>query len=265
MRMMSIGSGSSGNAIYAGTDNTHVLVDVGLSGKKIESGLNQADLSIGDLDAVLISHEHMDHISGLGVLLRKHPMPVYTSEGTIRALQDMNNLGKVDWSLFHPIRQDEAFYVKDMLVTPIGVSHDAAEPLMYRLDHEESCGAVVTDLGKYDDHIIRCLEGVQTIYLEANHDRRMLETGPYPYPLKRRILGQQGHLCNEDSGRLMVALLHDKIRNIFLSHLSHENNLPELAYEAVRLEIEMSDTPYHGGDFPIEVAARGVPSACVAF
>ena len=104
---------------------------------------------------------------------------------------------------------------------------------------------------------------LSAIYLEANHDVRMLQMGRYPYPLKQRILGKRGHLSNEASGRLLTAILNDKMQRIFLSHLSHENNMPELAYEAVRMEVEMSDTAWHGDDFPIDIAKRDVPSECI--
>ena len=123
--------------------------------------------------------------------------------------------------------------------------------------------AVCTDLGCYNDYTVDCLTGMDAMVLEANHDIRMLEQGPYPYPLKRRILGELGHLSNEASGRLLSSVLNDTIRKIFLGHLSLENNYPDLAFESVRMEITMGDNPYRASDFDISVAKRDVPSECI--
>ena len=265
MRMRSIASGSSGNAIYVGTDNTHLLVDAGISGKRIEEGLRELDLCGKDLDGILITHEHSDHIGGLGVLLRKCPMPVYATQETIDAILAKKELGKVDWEFFNPIEKDKDFCIKDLQIRAMRISHDAANPVMYRFSHNGVDTAIATDLGEYDDYTIQNLMGLRAIYLEANHDLRMLQTGPYPYPLKQRVSGKCGHLSNESAGRLLSAILNDDMEHIFLSHLSKENNLPELAYEAVRLEVEMADTPYHGDDFNIEVARRSEPSPIIQF
>jgi len=261
--MKSIASGSSGNAIYVGSDTTHILVDAGISAKRIEEGLNQMDVCGKDLDAVLITHEHSDHIGGLGVMCRKYGVPVYATKGTIEAIWHTSGLGCVDQSLFHEISSEEKFIVKDITIRTMKISHDAAQPVAYRFLHEGKKAAIITDLGMYDDYIIGNLQGLNAIYLEANHDVRMLQTGRYPYPLKQRILGKRGHLSNEASGKLLTCLLNDHMEHIFLSHLSHENNLPELAYEAVRLEVTMSETPYRGDDFNIEIAQRSEPSACI--
>ena len=123
--------------------------------------------------------------------------------------------------------------------------------------------AVCTDLGCYSDYTIDCLMGMDAMLIEANHDIRMLEQGPYPYPLKRRILGELGHLSNEASGRLLSSVLNDTIRKIYLGHLSLENNYPDLAFESVRMEITMGDNPYKASDFDISVAKRDVPSECI--
>ena len=140
---------------------------------------------------------------------------------------------------------------------------DAADPVAYRFKYGGIKTAVVTDLGVYDEYTIGGLMGLSAIFLEANHDIRMLQTGRYPYPLKQRILGKRGHLSNEASGRLLSVLLNEHMQHIFLSHLSQENNLPELAYEAVRMEDEMSDTVWRGDDFPIDIAKRDMPSECI--
>lgn len=260
MRFVSIASGSSGNCVYIGSESTHLLVDTGIAYKKINEGLQEIGLSGHDLNGILITHEHSDHICGLGVLARKSGVPVYASPGTISRLKANKALGPVEESIYHPIRADEDFSVGDLLVKPFSNSHDAAEPLGYRIHQGAKSVAVCTDLGNYSQYTIDRLRGLDAILLESNHDVRMLQAGPYPYPLKQRILSDCGHLSNEACGRLLCEILHDRMKHILLGHLSKENNLPELAYEAVRLEITMGDNPYDAGDFPISIARRDTPS-----
>ncbi|MBO5283672.1 MAG: MBL fold metallo-hydrolase [Lachnospiraceae bacterium] len=256
MRMCSIASGSSGNCIYVGSDTTHLLVDVGISGKRTESGLESLGICGKDLDGILITHEHMDHISGLGVLARKYEVPLYATRGTIEAIRQMNNMGNIDEELWVEVQADQRFTIKDLTVNPMRISHDAAQPVGYRISYGSKKAAVCTDLGAYDDYTVECLKGLDAILIEANHDVNMLQVGPYPYYLKQRILGSRGHLSNENSGRLLSRILHDHLRYISLGHLSKENNLPELAYEAVRMEITLGDNPYKAEDFQIQVAHR---------
>lgn len=203
MDLCSIASGSSGNCIYAGTDDCHLLVDAGISGKRIENGLNSIGLKTAEMDGILITHEHSDHIAGLGVVARKYGIPMYGTKETIDAILHTSSVGKVDESLFHPILPDEAFTIGDITVKPFSISHDAANPVAYVMEHDTKKVAVATDLGKYDDYIIDKLQGLDVLLLEANHDIRMLQAGSYPYPLKRRILGERGHLSNEASGQLL--------------------------------------------------------------
>lgn len=264
MEMCSIASGSSGNCIYVGNNDTHVIIDAGISGKRVEKGLNEIGLKTSEMDGILVTHEHSDHIGGLGVLARRYGIPIYATKGTIGAILRSRSVGEIPEGLFREICEDERFEVGDLSVNPIRVSHDAAQPVAYRFYHKDSSVAVMTDLGKYDDYIIENLQGCDALLLEANHDINMLQVGRYPYPLKQRILGERGHLSNETSGRLLCRLLHDKLKNIVLGHLSAENNLAELAYETVRMEITMGDTPYKFKDFPVSVAKRGERSELIA-
>ena len=263
MRLCSIASGSSGNCVYVGSEATHLLVDTGISGKRIEQGLKELDLTPKDLDGILITHEHADHISGLGVMARKYEIPVYATEGTIRAMFQSGSLGRVEESLFHRVEEDEKFILKDLTIHPMHISHDAAQPVAYRIFYGEKRVAVCTDLGVYNEYTVECLKGMDALLLEANHDVNMLQVGPYPYYLKQRILGDRGHLSNENSGRLLCRVLHDGLRTVLLGHLSKENNLPELAYESVRMEINMDDNPYRAGYFDIRVAKRSEMSPVV--
>ena len=260
LELCSIASGSSGNCICVGSDDSHVLIDAGISGKKIENGLNAIDLKSQDMQGILVTHEHIDHIAGLGVMARRYGLPLYATPGTIDAIKNVKSVGKIEESLFHPITPMEEFSIGDLEITPIPISHDAAEPVAYRIKKDHHIFAVVTDLGTYDDATIQELQGLEVLLLEANHDIHMLETGAYPYSLKRRIMGDRGHLSNERSGQLLGELLHDKFGTVMLGHLSKENNYEELAYEAVRLEVTSGDNPYKADDFPMYVAKRDAVS-----
>lgn len=263
MNLCSITSGSSGNCIYVGSDHTHIMVDAGISGKRIEQGMNQIDLTIRDMDAVLITHEHSDHVKGLGVIARKYGIPIYATKGTISAIQSSSSVGKIPKELFYPIVPDQEYQIKDITVKPFSVSHDAADPVAYRFEKEHEAIGIATDLGKYEEYTVDRLRGLDVLLLEANHDIRMLQVGSYPYYLKQRILSEQGHLSNESAGRLLCRVLHDKLKAVLLGHLSQENNYAELAYETVRLEIESADCVYHADDFPIAVAGRNENSRLI--
>lgn len=256
MRLVSIASGSSGNCIYIGSDNTHILVDAGISNKRIEQGLNEIGLKGNDINAVVITHEHSDHTKGLGVLARKYGVPIYGTKETLEEIGEMKYLGEYPRELFCPVRPDVEFTVGDLNIQPFSIDHDAANPVAYRVNHGRRNVAVATDMGHYDQYVIDHLQGLDALLLESNHDVNMLETGPYPYYLKRRILGDHGHLSNENAGRLLNYVLHDHLKHILLGHLSKENNYEALAYETVRLEIDQGDTPYKASDFSIAVAKR---------
>lgn len=263
MRLLSIASGSSGNCIYVGDDTTHILIDAGISGKRIEAGLNMVGVSGKDLDAVFITHEHIDHISGLGVLSRKYDIPIYATEGTLRGIRYAKSLGYISDDLFARIHPNEHISIGSLLVSAMPISHDAAEPVCYKVSNDKSCLAVATDMGCYTEETVEALSGMDAILLEANHDVNMLQVGPYPYYLKQRILGNKGHLSNESAGKLLSRIAHDGLKHVLLGHLSRENNLPQLAHEAVRLEITMGDNPYQASDFHIVVANRSEPTELI--
>ncbi len=256
LELCSIASGSSGNCICVGSDHTHLLVDAGISGKRIENGLNEIDLKTSDMQGILITHEHIDHIAGLGVLARRYGIPMFATEKTIMAILNTKSVGKIDESLFQVIQPGKRFSIGELMIHPISISHDAADPVAYKVINGDKKVAVVTDLGTYNQAIIDELQGLDAMLLEANHDVKMLQTGVYPYPLKQRILGDRGHLSNERSGQLLCELLHDNFGTVVLGHLSKENNYEALAYEAVRLEVTMGDNPYKADDFPMYVAKR---------
>ena len=263
MRFVSIASGSSGNCIYVGTEQANLLGDAGISNKRIEQGLNEIGVKGSELTGIVITHEHSDHVRGLGVLARKHGVPIYGTAETLEEIKGMSSLGKMPAELFHPILPEVEFSIGDMTILPFSIDHDAANPVAYRISQGRKQVAVATDMGHFDQHIIDHLQGLDALLLESNHDLRMLETGPYPYYLKRRIMGDHGHLSNETAGRLLNFILHDRLKTVLLGHLSKENNYPELALESVRCEITQGDTPYKGTDFCIEVAKRDAMSEII--
>lgn len=263
IELCSIASGSSGNCICVGSDTCHILVDAGISGKRIENGLHSMGLKPQEIEGILITHEHIDHVAGLGVMARRYGIPMYATQGTIDAIKSIRSVGKIDDVLFHPICPQIEFCIGDLEVKPISVSHDAADPVAYKVTCGEKKLAVATDMGNYDEGIVQELSGMDLLLLEANHDIRMLEMGPYPYPLKQRILGDKGHLSNERSGQLLGNLLHDGFGTVMLGHLSKENNYEALAYETVRLEVTLGENPYKAEDFPMYVAKRDAVSPVI--
>ncbi|MBQ2402057.1 MAG: MBL fold metallo-hydrolase, partial [Lachnospiraceae bacterium] len=212
MRFVSIASGSSGNCIYAGTDSTHILIDAGISAKRIETGLFEVGLKPGELSGICITHEHSDHIKGLGVLARKYEIPIYATEGTLAEIRNVKSLGEYPEELLKPLRPDVKMTLGDLDILPFHIDHDAADPVAYRIQSSNKSVAVATDLGHYNQYTIDHLLDLDAVLLESNHDLRMLESGPYPYYLKRRIMGNFGHLSNENAGRLLNCILNDKMK-----------------------------------------------------
>lgn len=263
MRLCSLYSGSSGNCIYVGSDHTNILIDAGVSMKKIIAALSQIDVKPEEIDCILITHEHSDHIGGLGVFLRKYGIPVYGTAKTLEAVSHYKSLGKVDFSLFNSIHPEESFLINDIYVKAISTWHDAADPVCYTATDGKNKISIATDLGDYNSHIVDALSGSDAMLIEANHDIRMLEVGPYPYPLKQRILSQYGHLSNERGGQLVRELLNDHIKGIYLGHLSKENNYPDLAFEAVKSELYGNAYSNDYRDFNIMVANRDTCSPLI--
>ena len=258
MELASIASGSSGNCILVKSDNANIIVDIGISRKRVVEGLEFFDTKPSDIDAIFITHEHLDHIKGLGVYLRSFATPVYGSKGTIDCLKNEIDLGPVDYSLFNVI--DERVEINDIVVKPIATKHDAAEPVLYRFESDDSAVAVVTDLGCYDKGLVQQLQGLDGLLVEANHDVNMLQVGPYPYNLKTRIWSDQGHLSNETCAKLVDEISSSKLKHVILGHLSGENNYPDLACQTVRNELDMSDSDITSDDIEIKVANRKSPS-----
>ena len=255
MNLCSIASGSSGNCIYVGSDHTSLLVDVGISKKRIEEGLRSIDRSCQECDGILITHEHTDHIKGLGVLSRRYGLPVFATGKTIDAIFEYKNLGKVDRSLFQSIEADHPFWIGDIKIEASRVWHDAADPVCYSFWSNGSKASIATDLGDYDEYLVEKIYGSDILFVEANHDVNMLQVGRYPYYLKRRILGRNGHLSNERCAQLIQDTATEGTRKVYLGHLSKENNYEKLAYETVKVSLPDK------AELPLEVAKRDAVSS----
>lgn len=265
MKITAIASGSSGNCICVSENEKAFLIDAGISKKRIEEGLETAGVLPEQLSGILITHEHIDHIKGLGVFMRKYDVPVFATEKTIDAIQETSSIGKVNTDLFNVVTPDREVKIADFDIRPFSVSHDAVDPVAYRFMKDDKAGAVITDLGYYDDYIVDNLLGLDAVLLEANHDINMLQTGAYPYYLKQRIWGNKGHLSNEISGRLLNRIASKKLKNVILGHLSNENNYPELAFEAVRNEVNAGEGDINANDFNMIVARRDKTSETIYF
>ncbi|BBO76453.1 MBL fold metallo-hydrolase [Desulfosarcina widdelii] len=236
-----LASGSRGNAIYVSDGRTAILIDAGLSGIEIQRRMAAKGLDPGGLDAILVSHEHADHIQGVGVLSRRFGLTVHISDATREASQSA--LGKL--AAIHPFTCGRNFPIGDLVVHPFSISHDAVDPAGFTIRCNGSKVGVATDLGIATSVVKTHLQSCDILILEANHDDRMLIDGPYPWPLKQRIRGRSGHLSNEDAASLLDGLRHDRLAHVILAHLSEENNTPDIAREAIETVLQGSSTKLH--------------------
>ncbi|MDE7298211.1 MAG: MBL fold metallo-hydrolase [Lachnospiraceae bacterium] len=259
MTLCSIASGSSGNCIYIGTKSTHLLVDAGISAKRIEEGLRSINVEPDSLAAILITHEHSDHVQGLSVFGRKHAVPVYATAGTLTQYLESGKCRPEPGEWLNEVEYGRCFTVGDIEVSPFAISHDAVRPVSYTFRAGGHKIGMATDLGTYNETTVESLRGSEILYLEANHDENMLLVGSYPYQLKQRILGRKGHLSNDAASGLIGRLLHEGLRVVVLGHLSKENNYPELAYETVRQDLYRSWS-FSAPVPEILVASRDKPS-----
>lgn len=239
MRLSVLASGSKGNAIFIEMDGTRLLLDVGIGLRRLKEGMTALGVPLDTLDGVLLTHEHRDHVVGLSALLKEVSLPVYSRPGTIAALPRRDLL---PLTCLHPFRGDVV--IGGVKVEPFPLSHDAAEPVGYRVRGSRTC-TVATDLGFVTGAVQDAIEGADVLVLEANHDPATLKRGGYPWPLKQRILSNRGHLSNLDAA-WALARMKKRPAQVFLAHLSEQNNRPELAEETVRDVLFRQGMPLSG-------------------
>ena len=226
MQVAILASGSKGNSVYVELDGVRILVDAGISAARITKGLRARGIEPQSLDAVLITHEHIDHVRGLKTLAKQYHLPILATRGTLAGIDG----GAAFEDYMRGITGD--FKIGEAAVHPFAISHDAAEPCGFRIEGSHCC-TIATDLGVVTDTVQEAMEGADVLVLEANHDADLLRRGSYPWPLKRRILSNRGHLANGEAAWALTRMKKHP-RKVYLAHLSEENNHPALACDTVQ-------------------------------
>lgn len=262
MKFCSLYSGSSGNSMFVATENAKILIDAGLPGKKIDSALQEINEKPSEIDGIFVTHEHSDHIKGIGVMSRKYDIPIYANCDTWSAME--SSIGKIKEHNIKVIEKRSNTIIKDMNIKAFNIPHDAAAPMGYTVSDDKNSISVATDFGTFTKEIYDNIKDSEVILLESNHDVSMLKYGPYPYQLKRRILSEIGHLSNDDCGTAIVNLLSYKPKKqIILGHLSNTNNQPDLAYQTV-LNVLNENGIKEKRDITLTMANRHSPSSYIS-
>ncbi|MEG1548270.1 MAG: MBL fold metallo-hydrolase [Clostridia bacterium] len=239
MRFCPLYSGSSGNATLVEAGDVRLLIDAGLPGRTVENALRQCGVDPCTLSAILVTHEHRDHIGGVGVLSRRYSLPVYANAGTWAGMQPIT--GEIAPKNTRVFETNRDFYIKNVNILPFKTPHDANESVGYVINCGGVMVSVMTDVGHVSERMLAAVQGSDIILIEANHDVEMLKAGSYPYPLKRRILGDNGHLSNENAGMALCKLYREGVKHAVLGHLSKDNNYEALAMETVRSVLREDD------------------------
>ena len=243
-------SSSSGNSTYLATASGGVLVDVGVSSKRLHHALAERQIDADSIRAIFLTHEHTDHVSGLRVFLKQHPVPVYATRGTLEALAQKELLPAGTQTVV----ADSPHTIAGMEITAFATPHDSTESCGYRVTFpDERVAVIATDIGCVTDTVQTALKGADLVHIESNHDVRMLECGPYPYSLKQRILADTGHLSNDRCDALLPTLLASGTTRFVLAHLSRDNNTPLLAHAGAKAAFEAIGAREHS-DYLLAVA-----------
>lgn len=257
MKFCSLASGSSGNCQYIEYKNTKILIDAGMSGKKIEEQLNNIDVDPATIDAIFVTHEHIDHIKGVGVLSRRYDMKVFSNAKTLQAM--LPTVKKLEAKNIFLFENEKPFTFKDLHILPISTFHDCAEGCGFVLEGNRKI-SLMTDTGWINTETMEALSGSALYYLESNHDYEMLINGPYSWALKQRILSTHGHLSNDNAAEVLAKLLCKQKEVVLLGHLSGDNNLPIVAARTVR-DALANQNIMEGTDYVMEVAPRHMTSS----
>jgi phosphoribosyl 1,2-cyclic phosphodiesterase len=261
LKLSVLASGSTGNAIYVEAEGQSFLIDAGLSGKQMEGLFSQIDRKIDDLSAIFVTHEHSDHIKGIGVLARKYRIPVYANERTWKAMDPLIGEVALDQKFTFQMETVKSFGSVD--VQSFGVSHDAVEPMFYVFHHSGQKIVLITDTGYVSDRMKKIIENANAYVFESNHDVQMLRMGRYPWSIKRRILSDVGHVSNEDAALAMSEVIGDNTKSIYLAHLSLDNNMKELARMSVSQTLESTGI-FVGDSFQLYDTDPKTPTKLVA-
>ena len=259
LEFCSLYSGSSGNSLLVKTENTNILIDAGVSSKKIETALNSINIDPSSLDGILITHEHTDHVQGLGTFAKKYDLPVFVNQKTLDAMPKQKE--KISEKNINLIKIEEKFEIKDLKIKPFAIPHDAVNPCWFNIFKDNRKIRIATDIGHMSNGIIKNLEDSLFILLEANYDPEVLMCSKYPYQLKTRIAGPTGHLSNEMAGKTISYLLKSGLKQAMLGHLSKESNFPELAYKTVIDELMPN---FSENNFKLSVAKRDESSPLIS-
>lgn len=253
LNFCSLYSGSSGNSLFVETPNTKLLVDAGVSSKKIENALLDINIDPSTIDGILITHEHSDHVQGLGTFSKKFNLPVFVNQETLDAMPKQRD--KIDSNNIKTFKVTDKFSIGDLDIKPFSIPHDAANPCGFNIWKEDKKISIATDIGHMTNDILKNLEESLFIMLEANYDPEVLRCSSYPFTLKSRIAGPTGHLSNEIAGKTISYLLKSGLKNAMLGHLSKESNFPELAYQTVLDEL-ISNQDFDKSHLGLNVASR---------
>lgn len=259
MKFCSLYSGSSGNSLFIQGSETKILVDSGVSAKKITEALESIDVDIKEINGILVTHEHIDHIRSLGTIAKKFNIPIYANLGTWNGIDNEKTVVDIEEKNYFKI--GEKFEIGDLKIMPFSTSHDAMDPCGFSIEHDGKKISIATDLGEITDGVMKNLVKSNFVLLESNYEPEVLRMCSYPYPVKTRIAGIKGHLSNQEAGNTISNLIKEGLQNVMLGHLSKESNFPELAHKSVINE--MMKNGINANDIELNVASRLEPSKVV--
>ena len=259
LNFCSLYSGSSGNSLFVETENTKLLIDAGVSSKKIENALDGLNINPSLLDGILITHEHSDHVQGLGTFAKKFNVPVFVNSKTLDNMPKQKD--KIPQNIIKNFAIGDTFEINDLKIKSFAIPHDAVNPCGFNISNNEKNISIATDIGHMTKEILKVLEPSDFVLLESNYDPEVLKCSPYPYILKSRIAGPNGHLPNELAGKTIAYLLKCNLKTAMLGHLSKESNFPELAYTTVLDEVIAGNCKEDS--LNLSVASRDIPGKLI--
>lgn len=264
IRFLSLASGSSGNCYYLGTDTYGILIDAGISSRQIRKSLASFGIELESIAGVCITHDHADHIKGAGYIGERCGIPIYTTQTILNGMNKCYRMPEKIYSAGRPILKDTPFRIRDFEITAFEVPHDGTDNVGYFIKCGDRRFVFATDLGYIPDHAADYLRQAHYMIIEANYDPAMLQNGPYPYYLKKRIVSKQGHMNNYETAEFLATHYSPELEYIFLCHLSRENNQPELAYNTIKQRLSQAGIQV-GHDVQLVALNRHTPGELYTF